>query len=122
MVVLKHINDCRDKKRKNCSFHIISIKSFISVFKPVIPKNVPFYSLNSLKFPFSSLKGRGIAKFTQFCYTFLIMPRNEAQTRFDLIDPALLQRGWTRDHIKVEHSTGTKARQSAEKDGITGEF
>ena len=34
------------------------------------------------------------------------MPRNEAQTRFDLIDPALLQRGWTRDHIKVEHSTG----------------
>jgi len=34
------------------------------------------------------------------------MPRNEAQTRFDLIDPALLQRGWTRDHIKVEYSTG----------------
>jgi type I restriction enzyme R subunit len=34
------------------------------------------------------------------------MPRNEAQTRFDLVDPALLQRGWTRDHIKVEHSTG----------------
>jgi type I restriction enzyme R subunit len=34
------------------------------------------------------------------------MPRNEAQTRFDLIDPALFQRGWTRDHIKVEHSTG----------------
>jgi type I restriction enzyme R subunit len=34
------------------------------------------------------------------------MPRNEAQTRRDLIDPALSARGWTQDHVKVEVSTG----------------
>ncbi|MCL2380928.1 MAG: DEAD/DEAH box helicase family protein [Treponema sp.] len=34
------------------------------------------------------------------------MARNEAQTRFELIDPAILHRGWTREHIKVEQSTG----------------
>ena len=34
------------------------------------------------------------------------MPRNEAQTRFELIDPTLEERGWTREHIKVEKSTG----------------
>jgi len=34
------------------------------------------------------------------------MPRNEAQTRFELINPALFQRGWTLEHIKVEESTG----------------
>jgi type I restriction enzyme R subunit len=34
------------------------------------------------------------------------MPRNEAQTRFELIDPALEAKGWTREHIKVEKSTG----------------
>ncbi|MDR0557599.1 MAG: hypothetical protein LBG43_07015 [Treponema sp.] len=34
------------------------------------------------------------------------MPRNEAQTRFELIDPALEAKGWTQEHIKVEKSTG----------------
>ena len=34
------------------------------------------------------------------------MSRNEAQTRYELIEPAIQQRGWTRDHIKVEFSTG----------------
>jgi type I restriction enzyme R subunit len=34
------------------------------------------------------------------------MSRNEAQTRFELIDPVLEAKGWTRDHIKVEKSTG----------------
>jgi type I restriction enzyme R subunit len=34
------------------------------------------------------------------------MPRNEPQTRFELIDPALEAKGWTREHIKVEKSTG----------------
>lgn len=30
------------------------------------------------------------------------MPRNEAQTRFELIDPALFERGWCRDDIRIE--------------------
>src|SRR4051812_17767246 len=30
------------------------------------------------------------------------MPRNEAQTRFDLIDPALETRGWVRSDIRIE--------------------
>jgi type I restriction enzyme R subunit len=34
------------------------------------------------------------------------MSRNEAQTRFEFIDPALEAKGWTREHIKVEKSTG----------------
>jgi type I restriction enzyme S subunit len=34
------------------------------------------------------------------------MPRNEAQTRRDLIDPALSAKGWTQNHVKVEVSTG----------------
>jgi type I site-specific restriction endonuclease len=34
------------------------------------------------------------------------MPRNEIQTRKDLINPALAARGWTRDHVKTEASTG----------------
>ena len=34
------------------------------------------------------------------------MPRNEAETRFALIEPALFDNGWTREHIKVEYSTG----------------
>ncbi|MDR2941574.1 MAG: DEAD/DEAH box helicase family protein, partial [Treponema sp.] len=34
------------------------------------------------------------------------MSRNEAQTRFELIEPAVFQRGWSREHIKVEESTG----------------
>ncbi|GHU22849.1 hypothetical protein FACS1894172_07880 [Spirochaetia bacterium] len=35
-----------------------------------------------------------------------LIPRNEAQTRFELIDPALEIKGWTREHIKIEKSTG----------------
>jgi len=34
------------------------------------------------------------------------MSRNEAQTRFELINPALFAKGWTTEHIKVEESTG----------------
>ena len=34
------------------------------------------------------------------------MPRNEAQTRRDLIDPAIFDRGWTNDLIKVEITPG----------------
>ena len=30
------------------------------------------------------------------------MSRNEAQTRFDLIDPALQERGWLRSDIRIE--------------------
>src|SRR5947209_7414238 len=32
------------------------------------------------------------------------MSRNEAQTRFDLIDPALLERGWLRADIHLEET------------------
>ena len=32
------------------------------------------------------------------------MPRNEAQTRFDLIDPAWEQRGWLRSDIRLEET------------------
>ena len=33
------------------------------------------------------------------------MPRNEAQTRFDLIDPALIdKRGWARADIRIEET------------------
>lgn len=35
------------------------------------------------------------------------MSRNEAQTRFELIDPALFNRGWTTEHIKVEATVGS---------------
>jgi len=34
------------------------------------------------------------------------MPRNEAQTRHELIDPALELRGWNRTNVKVEETTG----------------
>jgi len=34
------------------------------------------------------------------------MSLNEAQTRFNLIEPVIFNRGWTREHIKVEESTG----------------
>lgn len=34
------------------------------------------------------------------------MFRNEAQTRRDLIDPAIFDRGWTNDLIKVEITPG----------------
>jgi len=34
------------------------------------------------------------------------MSLNEAQTRFSLIEPVIFNRGWTREHIKVEESTG----------------
>jgi len=34
------------------------------------------------------------------------MPRNEAQTRRDLIDPVLLSLGWTSDLIKIEVTPG----------------
>lgn len=34
------------------------------------------------------------------------MYRNEAQTRFELIDPAIERRGWSRDLIKVEKTPG----------------
>jgi type I restriction enzyme R subunit len=49
------------------------------------------------------------------------MPRNEAQTRRDLIDPALSARGWTQNHVKVEVSTGgydivTKKRRQGRTD------
>ncbi|MDR2663063.1 MAG: hypothetical protein LBC31_08715, partial [Treponema sp.] len=49
------------------------------------------------------------------------MARNEAQTRRDLIDPALSARGWTQDHVKVEVSTGgydvvTKKRRQGRTD------
>src|SRR2546426_12766219 len=30
------------------------------------------------------------------------MARNEAQTRFELIDPALIERGWIREDIRLE--------------------
>jgi len=33
------------------------------------------------------------------------MPLNEAQTRYNLIDPAIKQRGWTDDRVKVEEPT-----------------
>ena len=32
------------------------------------------------------------------------MSRNEAQTRFDLIDPALFDRGWERTDIRIEET------------------
>jgi type I restriction enzyme R subunit len=49
------------------------------------------------------------------------MSKNEAQTRRDLIDPALSARGWMRDHVKVEVSTGgydvaTKKRRQGRTD------
>jgi type I restriction enzyme R subunit len=34
------------------------------------------------------------------------MPRNEAQTRYELIDPALELRGWNRTNVKVEETAG----------------
>ena len=34
------------------------------------------------------------------------MIRNEAATRFHLIDPALLERGWPREWIKPEETAG----------------
>lgn len=34
------------------------------------------------------------------------MSRNEAQTRFELIDPALFKLGWTTENIKVEETVG----------------
>jgi len=34
------------------------------------------------------------------------MPRNEAQTRYELIDPAIELRGWNRSNVKVEETTG----------------
>ncbi|MDR3302043.1 MAG: type I restriction enzyme HsdR N-terminal domain-containing protein [Spirochaetaceae bacterium] len=34
------------------------------------------------------------------------MARNEAQTRFELIDPALHERGWMAQYIKVEENAG----------------
>jgi type I site-specific restriction endonuclease len=34
------------------------------------------------------------------------MSRNEAQTRRDLIDPALYTQGWTTAHVMVEKSAG----------------
>lgn len=34
------------------------------------------------------------------------MPRNEAQTRYELIDPALRRRGWNETNVKVEETTG----------------
>jgi len=34
------------------------------------------------------------------------MPRNEAQTRYELIDPALRARGWNETNIKVEATSG----------------
>ena len=34
------------------------------------------------------------------------MPRNEAQTRYELIDPALRTRGWNETNIKVEATSG----------------
>lgn len=34
------------------------------------------------------------------------MPRNEAQTRYELIDPALRSRGWNETNIKVEATSG----------------
>ncbi len=34
------------------------------------------------------------------------MPRNEAQTRFELIDPALSRCGWTTQNIKIEVTVG----------------
>jgi type I restriction enzyme R subunit len=34
------------------------------------------------------------------------VPRNEAQTRYELIDPALRQRGWNETNIKVEVTSG----------------
>ena len=34
------------------------------------------------------------------------MPRNEAQTRFELINPALRERGWNETNIKVEATSG----------------
>ncbi|MDR3192122.1 MAG: DEAD/DEAH box helicase family protein, partial [Treponema sp.] len=49
------------------------------------------------------------------------MAKNEAQTRRDLVDPALSAGGWTRDHVKVEVSTGaydmvTKKRRQGRTD------
>lgn len=32
------------------------------------------------------------------------MPRNEAQTRFELIDPVLIERGWERTDIRIEET------------------
>ncbi len=32
------------------------------------------------------------------------MSRNEAQTRFDLIDPAIIERGWDRVDIRLEET------------------
>jgi hypothetical protein len=33
------------------------------------------------------------------------MSRNEAQTRFDLVDPCLIdQRGWSRQNIRLEET------------------
>jgi hypothetical protein len=35
------------------------------------------------------------------------MPRNEAQTRFELVDPCLIdQRGWPRASIRLEETPG----------------
>jgi type I restriction enzyme R subunit len=51
----------------------------------------------------------------------ILMARNEAQTRRDLIDPALSAKGWTQSHVKVEVSTGgydiaTKKRRQGRTD------
>lgn len=35
------------------------------------------------------------------------MPRNEADTRAQLVDPTLHRRGWTEEHIKREETAGT---------------
>jgi hypothetical protein len=35
------------------------------------------------------------------------MPRNEAQTRFELIDPTILRNSWTSEHIKNRTSENT---------------
>jgi type I site-specific restriction endonuclease len=34
------------------------------------------------------------------------VPRNEAQTRFELVNPVLFARGWNTENIKVEATTG----------------
>ena len=34
------------------------------------------------------------------------MPRNEAQTQYELINPAIRKRGWNETNVKVEESTG----------------
>jgi len=47
-------------------------------------------------------------KVTTYAITrrLIAMPRNEAQTRYELIDPALRLRGWNETNIKVEATSG----------------